>query len=241
MPETYAESSWPGLLIVLTRSRATEFIPHWSYAAMRFMIRVVPAGAVSSSTYHPAPRRRIWSTTSTTAEVTGPTSDSGDEQVRAIIEGRGRSRADVVAELWCMADDDPIMGDERRLGHLYLLAQPEIASDEMFLDLLTRNDAMQDLQEIIQQISRHRGSGTTRFQPDTNTLQHRIPRAEGMAITSYSPEDGPGREQSLLELVIREDGGIRLICGREPTPFRGEDHCLWTDHPWPSSPCSCWA
>jgi hypothetical protein len=35
-----------------------------------------------------------------------------------------------------------------------------------------------------------------------------------MALTSYSPEDGPNREQSLLELVIREDGGIRLICGR---------------------------
>ena len=52
----------------------------------------------------------------------------GDEQVRAIIEGRRRNRTDVVAELRRMADDDPITGNERQLGHLYLLAQPEAAS-----------------------------------------------------------------------------------------------------------------
>lgn len=34
----------------------------------------------------------------------------GDEQVRAIIEGRRRNRTDVVAELRRMADDDPIPG-----------------------------------------------------------------------------------------------------------------------------------
>jgi hypothetical protein len=105
-----------------------------------------------------------------------------------------------------------------QLGHLYLLAQPEIVTEEIFLDLLGRGDAMQVLQEIIGQIRRDRGSATTGFEPDIDWLRHRVPRAEGMALTSYSPEGGPNREQSLLELVIREDGGIRLICGREPTP-----------------------
>jgi hypothetical protein len=143
----------------------------------------------------------------------------GDEQVRAIIEGRRRNRTDVVAELRRMADDDPITGNERQLGHLYLLAQPEAASEEIFLNLLTRNDTMQVLQEMTREIARNRGSGTTGFEPDIPWLQHRIPRAEGMAITSYSPEDGPPREQSLLELVIREDGGIRLICGRGTDAF----------------------
>lgn len=144
----------------------------------------------------------------------------GDEQVRTIIEGRSRSRMDVLAELRRMADDDPIMGDERRLGHLYLLAQPEVASEEIFLDLLAREDAMQVLQEIIAQIRRDRGSTTTGFEPDTHYLRHRIPRAEGMALTSYSAEDGPNHEESLLELVIREDGGIRLICGRGTSSLR---------------------
>ena len=144
----------------------------------------------------------------------------GDEQVRAIIESRSRGRTDVVAELRRMADDDPITGTQRQLGHLYLLAQPETASEEILLDLLARNDTAQVLQEILREIARNRGSGTTGFEPDIQWLQHRIPRAEGMAIASYSPEDGPPREQSLLELVIREDGGIRLICGRGTDAFR---------------------
>jgi hypothetical protein len=145
--------------------------------------------------------------------------ESSIEQVRAIIEGRRRNRTDVVAELRRMADDDPITGNERQLGHLYLLAQPEAASEEIFLNLLARNDTMQVLQEMTREIARNRGSGTTGFEPDIPWLQHRIPRAEGIAITSYSPEDGPPREQSLLELVIREDGGIRLICGRGTDAF----------------------
>ena len=137
-----------------------------------------------------------------------------DEQVRAIIEDRRRGHVDVVAELRRMADDDPIRGDDRQLGHLYLLAQPEIATEEIFLDLLARADAVQVLQEIIGQIRRDRGSATTGFEPDTNWLSHWAPRAEGMALTSYSPEEGADHEQTLLEIVIREDGGIRLICGR---------------------------
>jgi len=55
----------------------------------------------------------------------------GDEQVRAIIEGRQRGRLDVAAELLRMADDDPIPGDERQLGHLYVLAR--VSDDHGFL------------------------------------------------------------------------------------------------------------
>lgn len=143
-----------------------------------------------------------------------------DEQVRMIIEKRSRSRTDVVDDLRRMADDDPIIGDERQLGHLYVLAQPEVATEDLFLDLLTRSDAMVDLQRIIGEVRRNRGRATTGFAPDADYLLHRIPRAEGMALTSYSVEDGPGREEYLLELVIREDGGIRLICGRG-TPSLG--------------------
>jgi hypothetical protein len=138
----------------------------------------------------------------------------GNEQVRAIIETRRRGRTDVIAELRGLADDDPIAGDKRQLGHLYLLAQPEAASDEILLELLARGDAVQVLEGIIRQVISDRGSAPSGFEPDANRLGHRIPLAEGMGLTSYHPDDGPGREQGLLVLVIREDGGIRLTCGR---------------------------
>jgi len=143
----------------------------------------------------------------------------GDEQVRTILEGRRRGRPDVAAELLRMVDDDPISEDERQRGHLYVLAQPEIAAEESLVELLGRADVMAVMQETIRQIVRERGSSTTGFEPDVRGLLGRVPRAEGLALISYSAEEGPGREQSLLELVIREDGGLRLICGRGTDTF----------------------
>jgi hypothetical protein len=74
----------------------------------------------------------------------------GDEQVRAIIEDRRRSRTDVLAELRRMADDDPITADQRQLGHLYLLAQPETAAEEALVEFLVRDDAIRVIREIIE-------------------------------------------------------------------------------------------
>ena len=143
----------------------------------------------------------------------------GDEQVRAIIEDRSRGRTDVTAELRRMADDDPIPADERQLGHLYLLAQPETAAEEALVEFLARSDAAGVIQELLKSIVGDRGSGTTEFSPDLHLLLDRVPRAEGLALTSYSAEEGPRREQTVLELVIREDGGVRLTCGRGTDAF----------------------
>ncbi len=134
-----------------------------------------------------------------------------DEQVRAIIEDRKRSRVDAVAELRQMADDDPMSTDARQRGHLYLLAQPEANTPEAFVDLLARPDVAGVVNEIIQQVVRERG---TQIEPDVRQLPSASRRAEGWALTSYFPEDGIRSEVTLVELVIREDGGIRLTCGR---------------------------
>lgn len=75
----------------------------------------------------------------------------GDEQVRAILEARQRGRLDVATELLRMVDDDPISGIERQLGHLYVLAQPEIAAEEMLVELLGCADVMAVMQERIRQ------------------------------------------------------------------------------------------
>jgi hypothetical protein len=142
-----------------------------------------------------------------------------DEQVRAIIEDRRRGRIDVIAELRRMADDDPVPADERRLGHLYLLAQPETGAEDCLVDFLARRDAVRVIQEITRQLVRERGRGTTGFSPDLDRLMEGVRRAEGLALISYSTEEGLRREETLLELVIREDGGIRLVCGRGTDAF----------------------
>jgi hypothetical protein len=144
----------------------------------------------------------------------------GDEQVRAIIEGRTRGRADVTAELRQMAEDDPITAPGvREFGHLYLLAQPETAAEEALVEFLASDDAAGVLQELLKAVLRGRGSSPSGYQPDVDQLFDRAPRAEGLVLTSYSAEEGPRRERTLLELVVREDGGVRLTCGRGTDAF----------------------
>ena len=136
----------------------------------------------------------------------------GDEQVRTIIENRARGQADVLAELRRMVDDDPMPADDRRLGHLYLLAQPETAADEALVELLTSGGAVRVIQEAIAQVIQERGRPG--FEPDVHQLHQQATRAEGLALATYGVEDGPRYEPGLVELTIREDGGIRLVCGR---------------------------
>jgi Schlafen, AlbA_2 len=139
-----------------------------------------------------------------------------DEQVRAILDGRARTKADVLAELRRMVADDPLPDDVRECGHLYLVAQPEYAGAEALLELLTGADAGRLILESIAAVVRERGEPG--FQPDVRDLYGPTPRAEGLAFTSYHPEDGIRTEQVMIELVVREDGGIRLICGRGVYP-----------------------
>jgi hypothetical protein len=145
-----------------------------------------------------------------------------DEQVRAIIEDRRRGRTDVIAKLRRMAEDDPITAAKRQLGHLYLLAQPETAVEEALVEFLADpDDAKRAIQAIIGPIRRERDRGTTGFTPDLHHLVDWATRAEGLALISYSAEEGPVREKGLLELVIREDGGISLTCGKGTDTLRG--------------------
>lgn len=136
-----------------------------------------------------------------------------DEQVRDVIESRRRGRADISAELKRMADDDPFPADRRKEGHLYVLVQPETAPEEALVELLGRPDAPGSLQAIATRTIQGRGLPAV-FDPDIRQFLGRVRRAEGLALTSYDVEDGPRSEYGMVELVVREDGGVRLTCGR---------------------------
>jgi hypothetical protein len=76
---------------------------------MRFLIPVVRAGAVS---IHVPPSGAAPHMVDYVYYGRGDRANVrlGDEQVGAIIEGRRRSRTDVVVELRRMVDDDPLTG-----------------------------------------------------------------------------------------------------------------------------------
>lgn len=134
-----------------------------------------------------------------------------DEQVRGILADRARARGDIVTDLRQMVQDDPLTESERRHSHLYLLAQPEAAPEESFVDLLARNDASMIINELLDEIART--SNWPSAEPRLKQLPWRSPRAEGHAFTTVSSGDQI-YEPGMRDLLVREDGGIRLICGR---------------------------
>jgi hypothetical protein len=134
-----------------------------------------------------------------------------DEQVRGILAHRARTRGDIIADLRQMVHDDPLPEGERQHSHLYLLAQPETAPEETFVDLLARNNALTLINDVLDEIARI--SNWPSFDPRFQQLQWRIPRAEGHAFTTVSAGDRI-YEPGMLDLLVREDGGIRLIGGR---------------------------
>jgi hypothetical protein len=134
-----------------------------------------------------------------------------DEQVRSILADRARDRGDILTALRQMVDDDPLTGEDRKNGHIYLLAQPETAPDEAFVEFLTRNDSLQVVNNLLEQINQAAGGAS--YDPALRNLHRRVPRAEGRAFTTVSPGDTI-YEPGMLELLVRDDGGIRLTCGR---------------------------
>jgi hypothetical protein len=90
---------------------------------------------------------------------------------------------------------------------------------EALVDLLARPDVAGVVHEIIQQVVRESG---IQIEPDVRQLPSASRRAEGWALTSYHPEDGIRSEVTLVELLIREDGGIRLTCGRGTDRLPGQ-------------------
>ncbi|MBM7774376.1 hypothetical protein JOD54_004580 [Actinokineospora baliensis] len=134
-----------------------------------------------------------------------------DEQVRAILADRARTQRDVLTDLRLMIDDDPLPEDRRVNSHIYLYAQPAAGPDEIMVDFLGRGDAPQVINQALDQIRKARGGDG--FEPDLRNLPNRIRRADGHAFTTLSHEYSVG-ENSAIDLLVREDGGLRLTCGR---------------------------
>jgi hypothetical protein len=142
----------------------------------------------------------------------------GDEQVRLILDERSRGRVDIVTDLRRMVDDDPISSEERQNGHIYLMAHPEAAAEEVLVDFLSKGDAIGHVNTMLDEIWQDYTG--PHFVPQLRQLPYRIPQAEGLAFSTRSP-GGRISEVTMVELTIREGGGIGLICGRGSSVEQG--------------------
>jgi hypothetical protein len=138
--------------------------------------------------------------------------DSLDDQIQRLLD-------DEVAR-------DPVPDDQRQLGHLYLVAQPINASRRLAHSLV-RGSNTQDVFDLVHRpasASSLASEGITTLPPQPWDTTNRANRAHGVAMSSYAI--GPGRklaptedgrspdDQSLLDIELRDDGGIRVLVGR---------------------------
>jgi hypothetical protein len=135
-----------------------------------------------------------------------------DPQVREIVERRLLGQADLSALLDDLAMLDPIPDPSHRVnGRLLLIVHPVAARDNALVQLSTAAAAT-ELNGAAQRAVAA-WSTASGFSPDLGSgYWHR--RSDGMACIRGVSASGDVGEDSLLELTVREDGGVALICGR---------------------------
>ncbi len=119
---------------------------------------------------------------------------------------------------------DPSPTVDHPQAHLFVIAQPVSADAELLFRAAASAGLAEWVRERVLSGPPCRGAGQS-FSPDLGSIANDVTRrADGVAVASYYLGPGrvpqPGRdgdsvdETSLLELEVREDGGLRLFCGR---------------------------
>ena len=147
-----------------------------------------------------------------------------DEQVREIIRERTRHQSDVEEEVCGLAKRYLANAVGDRNGHLHVLVQPLYAPQEALADFLDAANTGAELMQLSRMVQH--AIGPTRFSPDADTLTRTARRAEGIALTSLPYEGDKAREERLLDLVVREDGSVALLCGCGTTETDPGEHSL---------------
>ena len=121
---------------------------------------------------------------------------------------------------------EPVPLQARRLGHLYLVAQPINACRRLAHDLVRSANTM-DIFDLVHRpgsASSLMSDGITTLPPQPGETNQLMNRAYGVALASYGiapgrslarPENGRHLDDGgLLDIELREDGGIRVLVGR---------------------------
>ena len=141
-----------------------------------------------------------------------------DPEVRRVRALRAEALRSIHQVLKGEIDRDPVPQEAREQAHLFVVAQPAYADPEMLQRALGSTWREWIAQEVLN-VPRL----DQEWSPDFREVQHRVHRSpDGWTATSLQPGRVTGdavRENHLLDLEIREDGGVRLFCGRASDTF----------------------
>ncbi len=146
-----------------------------------------------------------------------------DGEVRRLHERAMLHRAKATEILRAEIARDPSPPTEQPEAHLFVIAQPVAADDELLFRAVAAGGLAGWVRDRVQSGGPCHGAGTA-YSPDLGSVATEVSRrADGVALATY--QVGPGRVPrpngpagvegtDMLELEVREDGGLRLFCGR---------------------------
>lgn len=162
-----------------------------------------------------------------------------DPEVRDLLARRSRAGTDAAALLTAEIQRDPTTGIlVQEHAHLFVVAQPVYGADDLLYRRIPDGDWASWLRNELLAGPMMRGLSSPGWEPDLKSTADQVARrAAGWALhSSWISQDrrllheggGPVAERDLLDLEVREDGGLRLFCGRgSDTP--GEARVLFMD------------
>jgi hypothetical protein len=134
-----------------------------------------------------------------------------DAEVRRIHDQRRRTQADADDLLSTFINGNPLEEAPSRHSHLFVVVQPVYADPEMLVRVLGENP-LHELSKLV----RNSPALTEDFFPDFEHVHTGERRAAGWSILhadTRDPESQSNRDDALT-IEFREDGGVRLFCGR---------------------------
>lgn len=134
----------------------------------------------------------------------------GDAEVLRLHRNRVADQQPVLAMMEADIKSDPTPPDQRRLGHLFVVARPVTGAPSMAEDWVWAREA---LFEVFQSSSRALPEKIVGVAPRPGVAHRLEARTHGQAWTSLDPER-PTPEGSTVDVEFREDGSVHVFVGR---------------------------
>ena len=142
-----------------------------------------------------------------------------DAEVSTLMARRQEWERDVKQRLAVIMSADPVPEELRQNGHLFVLATPVAAPEDLLVDVIPAEGWQRELLELVLVKTPTPELSRNRYSPEIREASTASRRSDGWAVTTYG--FGPGRtltsdfrEDGLVELEIAENGELRLFCGR---------------------------
>ncbi|HWU05540.1 MAG TPA: ATP-binding protein [Streptomyces sp.] len=167
----------------------------------------------------------------------------GDAEVVSLHVRRRSAEADTMTLLRTEMDNDPLRNVDDQ-SHLFLVARPTAARRDVCLPITGAPEWQMRLTALITKARTSEALPTalTRFHPDLDYVHQPQRRARGVALASrglnsdrtYTNEHPEWGDNSVIEVQLFEDGGLRLYMSRLSTgvssryqPEKGEEQMLF--------------